>query len=44
METKKEFGLALLLAIGLVLIIVVNANLPVEVENRELAKAVFHVA
>jgi len=43
MENKKKWGLAVSL-FALVLIIIINANLPSKVENRELAKAVFHVA
>lgn len=44
MKNKKEFGLAVLLALMLVLIITINANLQPKPENRELAKAIFHVA
>ena len=44
MKSKKELGLAVLLTIGLVFMIIINAKLPSEDENRELAKAVFYVA
>jgi hypothetical protein len=40
----KEYGLAVLLAFALVLIITINANLQPKPDNRELARAVFHVA
>ena len=33
----------MLLLLGLVLILVINAKLPLEAENRKLAKAVFYV-
>ena len=44
MKSKQELGLAVLLTIGLVFMIIINAKLPSEDENRELAKAVFYVA
>ena len=44
MKNKKELGLAVLLALGLVFIIIINANLQSKDENRELSKAVFYVA
>jgi hypothetical protein len=44
MKNKKELGLAVLLALGLVFIIIINANLQSKAENRELSKAVFYVA
>lgn len=44
MKNKKELGLAVLLALGLVFIIIINANLQPKDENRELSKAVFYVA
>jgi hypothetical protein len=43
MEKKKESGLAVLLAAGLVFIIRINANLLSKSENRELTRAVFYV-
>jgi hypothetical protein len=43
MENKKEWRLTVLLVLGLVCILVINAKLPLEAENRELAKAVFYV-
>ena len=43
MENKKEWRLAVLLLLGLILILAINAKLPLEAENRELAKAVFYV-
>ncbi|MEJ2730683.1 MAG: hypothetical protein P8185_19645 [Deltaproteobacteria bacterium] len=43
MENKKEWRLAVLLVLALVFIIVINAKLPLQAENRELAKAVFYV-
>jgi hypothetical protein len=43
MGNKKEWRLAVLLVLGLVFILVVNAKLPLEAENRGLAKAVFYV-
>lgn len=43
MENKKEWRMAALLTLGLVFMLVINANLPLEAENRELATAVFHV-
>ena len=43
MKNKKEWRLAVLLLLGLVLILVINAKLPLEAENRKLAKAVFYV-
>ncbi|MGD8741475.1 MAG: hypothetical protein PVG34_14250 [Desulfobacterales bacterium] len=44
MKNKKQLGLALSLALGLVFIIIVTANLLSKDENRELSKAVFYVA
>ena len=44
MKNRQELGLAVLLALGLVFIILINASLPSKAENRELTKAVFHVA
>ena len=44
MKNKKQLGLAVLLALGLVFIIIVTANLLSKDENRELSKAVFYVA
>ena len=44
MKSKQELALAVLLTIGLVFIIIINAKLPSEDEDRELAKAVFYVA
>jgi hypothetical protein len=44
MKNKKELGLAVLLALGLVFTIIISANLPSKDENRELSKAVFYVA
>jgi hypothetical protein len=44
MENLKKMGLAVLLTLGLVFIIVINANLLSKPENRELTKAVFYVA
>ena len=44
MKSRKELGLAVLLALGLFFIILINASLPSNAENRELTKAVFHVA
>jgi hypothetical protein len=43
LENKKEWHLALLLALGLVFILAINAKLSLEVENRGLAKAGFYV-
>jgi hypothetical protein len=43
MENKKEWRLALLLALGLVFILAINAKAPLEAENRGLAKAGFYV-
>jgi hypothetical protein len=43
MENKKEWRLAVLLVLGLVFILAINAKLPLETENRGLAKAVFYV-
>jgi len=44
MKNKKELGLAVLLALGLVFILIINANLQSKAENRGLTKAVFYVA
>ena len=44
MKSKQKSGLAVLPVLGLILIIVINANLPSNVENRELARAAFYVA
>jgi len=44
MKSRQELGLAVLLALGLVFIIIINANLLSKAENRELTKAVFYVA
>ena len=44
MKNKKQLGLAVSLALGLVFIIIVTANLLSKDENRELSKAVFYVA
>ena len=44
MEYKKESGLAVLLAAGLIFIILINGNLLSKAENRELTRAVFYVA
>ena len=44
MKNKKDLGLAVLLALGLVFIIIINANLQSKDENRGLTKAVFYVA
>jgi hypothetical protein len=43
MKKKKEWHLAVLLFMGLVFILAINAKLPPKAENRELAKAVFYV-
>ena len=44
MENIKKMGLAVLLSLGLVFIIAINANLLSKAENQELTKAVFYVA
>ena len=44
MKKKHESGLAVLLTLGLVFIITINANLQGQAENDRLAKAVFYVA
>jgi hypothetical protein len=44
MKSKQKLGLAVVLAVGLVFIILINANLLSKAENRELTKAVFYVA
>ena len=44
MKIKKELGLAVLPALLLAFIIIINANLLAKAENRELARAVFYVA
>jgi hypothetical protein len=44
MKSKQELRLAVLLILGLVLIMIINANLLGQAENRKLAKAVFYVA
>jgi hypothetical protein len=44
MKSKKELGLPLLLVLGLIIILIINAYLLSKVETRELTKAVFHVA
>ena len=45
MISKHKFGLAVCLAVGLVLIITMNAKLQqAAAEDRELSKAVFYVA
>ena len=44
MKSKQELGLAVLLILGLVLIMIINATFLGQAENRKLAKAVFYVA
>ena len=44
MKGRHELGLAVLLALGLVFIIIINANLLAKAENRELTRTVFYVA
>ena len=44
MKSKKELYLPLLLFFGLIFILGINAYLPLEVENRELSRAVFYVS
>ena len=44
MKSKKELIWVLSLVLGLIFILVINANLPIKAENRELAKAVFYVS
>ncbi len=44
MKSKKELRLAVFLTLGLVFIIIIDANLLGQAENRKLAKAVFYVA
>jgi hypothetical protein len=44
MKSKKQLGMTLPLVFGLIFILIINANLPLKAENRELFKVVFHVA
>ena len=44
MKSKKELRLAVFLTLGLIFIIIIDANLLGQAENRKLAKAVFYVA
>jgi hypothetical protein len=44
MKSKKELGLPVLLVVGLISVLIINAYLLSKVETPELAKAVFHVA
>jgi len=44
MKNKHKLGVALLLILGLIFGISIHANLPLKVENPELAKAVFYVS
>ena len=44
MKSNQKLGLAVLLALGLVFIILINASLLAKAENQELTKAVFYVA
>ncbi len=44
MRRKNELGLPLLLVVGLVFILIMNAYLLSKVETRHLRKAVFKVA
>jgi hypothetical protein len=44
MKSKPELRLVGLLVLALVLIMTINASLQPKAENRELARAVFHVA
>jgi hypothetical protein len=43
MGNKNEWRLTVLLVLGLVFILAINVKLPLETENRGLAKAVFYV-
>jgi hypothetical protein len=44
MKNKKEWGLAASLVLGLIFVLIINANLRLKAENHELSKAVFYVA
>jgi hypothetical protein len=44
MKSKKELGILLVLALVLISILVVNANLPSNAENKDLPKIVFYVS
>ena len=44
MKNIQKLGLAVVLALGLVFIIIMNASLLAKAENRELTQAVFKVA
>jgi hypothetical protein len=44
MKSKPDLKLLGLLILSLVLIMAINASLQLKAENRELARAVFHVA
>jgi hypothetical protein len=44
MKNKNKWGVVVLLILGLIFTISINANLPLKAENPELAKAVFYVS
>jgi hypothetical protein len=43
MGYKNEWRLTVLLVLGLVFILAINAKLPLEAENRGISEAVFYV-
>jgi len=44
MKNKNELSVALLLILGLIFALSINAKLPLKAENPELTKAVFYVS